>query len=599
MFFFRKEIYLSILSLVVGIIISTFIWEHIKLDFVNDEEIIGQYSLYAHHSLNDTLRYIFFISFPIFLFLITFFLTKNPDYYKNFSLNIFLLDSQKGISKKNNFKTFLLISFLAILIFIINDFSIGQMDVFEAGISLSGSTLLENKLSPWVDVYINTGFFYDMLLAKTSWMFTGFKSVGSYNFFKEFLNLLSIISLIYFFYEVSKSFQDQFIKNNFFLITSFFLILYLDNLNIWRDLPLIIFLISILNFINAKKNSSIIVISFLSVFTFFWSLDRGFFIFFLLIPFLIFVLINDKKEFVKFIITISIFCLILTISIDKNILKNFLIHTQDIFFNHEKLNGIIHPSPFSDDLNSSRATKSLILLILNFVISFLLIFRKKSIFNNNTKFIFLFFSIMNFIIYKSALSRSDGPHIKEATYFSIILLSVFLILFVISYSASKKSFIRNQKKIKFSYIIIFLIIIFQNKNISNIFVFSENYKKLVSSQNHKFLDDDYNETVKFLGEFFKNEECLQAFTYDQAIFYLVDKKSCSKFYNVWVIGSKNNQLDYINELKNKRPKFLLKGGNVNFQSLSERYPYINKYILKEYILHKKIEPWSIYIKNQN
>ena len=121
---------------------------------------------------------------------------------------------------------------------------------------------------------------------------------------------------------------------------------------------------------------------------------------------------------------------------------------------------------------------------------------------------------------------------------------------------------------------------------------------MVSSQNHKFLDEDYNETVKFLGEFFKNEECLQAFTYDQAIFYLVDKKSCSKFYNVWVIGSKSNQLDYITELENKRPKFLLKGGNVNFQSLSERYPYINKYILKEYILHKKIEPWSIYIKNQ-
>ena len=289
----------------------------------------------------------------------------------------------------------------------------------------------------------------------------------------------------------------------------------------------------------------------------------------------------------------------LIIFIDEDILKNFLIHTQDIFLNHEKLNGIIHPSPFSNDTHSVRATKSLILILLNFVISFLLILRKESIFKNDTKFIFLFFSIMNFIIYKSALSRSDGPHIKEATYFSIILLSVFLILFVINYSASKKLFVQNQKKIKYFYIIIFLIIIFQNKEISNIFIFSENYKKLVSSQNHKFLDDDYNESVKSLEKFFKNEECLQAFTYDQAIFYLIDKKSCSKFYNVWVIGSKNNQLNYINELKNKTPKFLLKGGKVNFQNLNERYPYIDEYISKKYTLYKKIKSWDIYIKNPN
>ncbi len=599
MFFFRKEIYLPILSLIVGIIISTLIWEHIKLDYVNNEEIVGEYSLHSHHSLNDTLRYIIFISFPIFLFLITFFLTKNSEYYKSFSLNIFLLDPQKEISKKNNFKAFIFFSILSIILFILNDFNVGRMDIFEAGISLSGSTLLENKLSPWIDVYINTGFFYDMLLAKTSWILTGFRSIGSYNFLKEFLNLLSIIALINFFYEISKSFKDQFIRSNFFLITSFFLILYLDSINIWRDLPLIIFLSSILKFINSKKNSSIIMISFLSVFTFFWSLDRGFFIFFLLIPFLIFVFINYKKEFTKFIFTIFIFCLILFITLDENILGSFFTHTQDIFFNHEKLNGIIHPIPFSDDPHSVRASKSLILILLNFIISFLLIVRKKSFFIDGTSFIFLFFSIMNFIIYKSALSRSDGPHIKEATYFSIILFSVFLILFVINYFASKKLLVHNQKKIKYLYIIIFLFVIFQNKNISNIFNFHENYKKLVSSQNDKFLDKDYYRSVESLKDFFKNEECLQAFTYDQAIFYLVEKKSCSKFYNVWVIGSKSNQLDYINELKKKSPKFLLKGGNINFQNLSKRYPYIDKYISKEYLPYRKIKSWDIYIKNKN
>ena len=114
---------------------------------------------------------------------------------------------------------------------------------------------------------------------------------------------------------------------------------------------------------------------------------------------------------------------------------------------------------------------------------------------------------MNFIIYKSALSRSDGPHIKEATYFSIILLSIFLILFVINYFASKKLFIQNQKKIEI-YISLFFYVIFKIK-ICLIFFFTENYKKLVSSQNNKFLDKDYD-NLKFQN-FFKNEECLQLF----------------------------------------------------------------------------------------
>ena len=76
------------------------------------------------------------------------------------------------------------------------------------------------------------------------------------------------------------------------------------------------------------------------------------------------------------------------------------------------------------------------------------------------------------------------------------------------------------------------------------------------------------------------------------------KKSCSKFYNVWVIGSKKNQLKYIEELKNNSPKYLLKGGKINFQNLEERYPYIERHISKNYKFYKKIDTWDIFIKTQ-
>ena len=48
-------------------------------------------------------------------------------------------------------------------------------------------------------------------------------------------------------------------------------------------------------------------------------------------------------------------------------------------------------------------------------------------------------------------------------------------------------------------------------------------------------------------------------------------------------------------MENKSPKFLLKGGSVNFQAMKDILISIN--IFQKYIIHKKIEPWSIYIKN--
>ena len=597
MVFLKKEFYIPIISLIIGIITSTLMWDYLRLDYENDQEIYGEYSLNSHHSLNDTLRYIFFISFPLFLFFLSFFLIKKNSIYKSFSLEIFSLNFKLSNSKKKNKKNLLFLILITSILFILNSFNFGLVDLFEDGISLSGSTLFEYEFIPWVDVYINTGFIFDMALAKMSWILTGVKSIGSFIFLKQFLNFLTIILFIYFFYEISKSFQDQLISKNFFLITSLFLLSILDGVDIWRDLPLIIFLISILKFINCKKNYLILIICFLSIFTFFWSLDRGFFIFFLFIAFLIFILIDDKKEFLKFLITVFLIFLLLIIIIDKDIVKNLYLHSHDIFLNHEKLNGLIHPTPFSKDEHSTRATKSLLLIMFNILISSLFILRKKSFFENNTKFIFLFFSIMNFLIYKSALSRSDGPHIKEATYLTIILFLSFLIFFLIEYLSKKKWFMQNQKKIKYTYIIIFLIIIFQHKDHKNFFKFYENYQKFISYKNEKFLKEDYNVSIEYLINFFQDEKCLQAFSYDQAVFYLMDKKSCSKFYNVWVIGSKKNQLNYIEELEQQKPKYILKGGDIKFKKLEERYPYIDKYISNKYNFYKKIKSWRIYIKN--
>jgi len=278
-----------------------------------------------------------------------------------------------------------------------------------------------------------------------------------------------------------------------------------------------------------------------------------------------------------------------------NIFNNFIEHSKEIFFQHEMLNGLIHPKPFSNDPDSSRATKSLIIIICNFIISILIIFSKKKLFYNNTKFIFLFFSISNFLIYKSALSRSDGGHIKMATYLSIILLVIFLIFFILYYLNTKTIFKNNIKKLRIIYSFLFLIILVNYINSYDaLYKFPKKIKNYITADNSSFIDKNYNNSINDLKIYFKKAECIQAFSYDQIIFYLLNKKSCSKFYNVWVIGSKKNQEIYINELQINKPKYIIKGGLTYFQPLKERYPYVETYIKENYFLLKEIDSWKLY-----
>ena len=90
-----------------------------------------------------------------------------------------------------------------------------------------------------------------------------------------------------------------------------------------------------------------------------------------------------------------------------------------------------------------------------------------------------------------------------------------------------------------------------------------------------------------------NENCIQAYTYDLAIYYILDKPSCSKFFNIWVIGSKNNQFKYIEEIIEKKPRFILTGGKVGPSFLDFRYPYIHSFLTEKYYIYDELNDWKI------
>ena len=183
--------------------------------------------------------------------------------------------------------------------------------------------------------------------------------------------------------------------------------------------------------------------------------------------------------------------------------------------------------------------------------------------------------------------------------FTIILFAFFLVYFVFYFLDKKEIFIK--KNVSFSYILIFFLLsaVFINnlKSIENLSTFPKNINNLIKESDEKFINHEYSDLIEELNLLTKDNECFQAFSYDQAIFYLLNKKSCSKFYNIWVIGSKKNQKIYIDELKFNNPKYILTEGPLKFYSPYKRYPHIKKFLDKEYSLYKSIHSWKILKKN--
>ena len=63
---------LILLPTIIVLIIMSLSWNAIKFQFINPNEIIGYYSIFKHSYLNDNIRYLCFIGFP----LSTYFISK-------------------------------------------------------------------------------------------------------------------------------------------------------------------------------------------------------------------------------------------------------------------------------------------------------------------------------------------------------------------------------------------------------------------------------------------------------------------------------------------------------------------------------------------
>ena len=596
-------------SVFFSIILALFIWDFIKLPFSNPNEVFGQYSQNNHNKYNDVLRILIFIWLPsiTFLILYIFFNNKNCDKINN----IFLINKEKIITNKNQIKNilFFLLILTSIIRFISHDLTMGKIDIFHEGHHLSGAFQNLSKKTFWIDNYLQNSLFHDILIAKFSWIISGNISIGSWRIFVQFLNLIVEIFLIILCFNISKKFE--FNKNKeilfFILIAIFTLYINRNFTEYWwptrfRDIPLILLLIFSLNlYIDNKKNLvKCFLIGSLSVLSILWSLDKGIYLNISLFLILFILLFNKKYLNIFFMLFgillgwIIFFKLIGTIEF-----KFFLSNTISIINDRDLSAGLIFPKPFEFELNhSSRATKNLLIILLNNLAVIFIIFKKEIPIPKNTKLFILLLNLLAFMNYYGAIGRSDSYHMKQGIFFQFLLSSILICYWIIKIKFS--IFLRKNLIILFSIILIFYQINFDKKIIFKSLNFKKRFTEYTKLSDQTFLNEDYIKLINRLNKLTKKQNCMQIFTYDLAISYLIRKKSCTKFNQIFALGSKQIQNEFINELNIKKPNLILiNGPYLSWQpNINKRFKEVNTFILNNYSLGEKIANWEILYINK-
>ena len=614
---YNIKYYIPLIVSLISVFVLSLLWEKISLPYNKSNEIIGNYANSNHHQFNDTLRFILFILIPLFSYLLTFVLIDKENVL-----------SIKQIIKHNEFENvkieanngfsylFILIFFLIIIFhFLLVKFPDYKLDIFHEGQLLTGAMNYNLKNMFWTGSYLNTGLFYDILNTKFAWLLFDKENISAYRYFQQILNYLFYILIIFFVLNVSKLFYLENIKSNFFFITvtSFCLYFYAityPHFPNYRDFFSILFLIllagALLNQNFSKLN--FFLIGNLSILSLLWSLDRGVFLNATLIT-VCFIFIFQKKfiEIIFLLLGIFFGWFIFLLILGPIEFTAFINNSYNILKFNELWNGIIHPTPFSDEKNSTRATKALILIFLNGIIIIRYIFDKRSKIAPQTKNFLIIYYIFAFFYYKVGLSRSDGGHIVIGSSLNYILFFIFIVYKILQIDLKKYNFISKFNNTFLLIYIFFIIILFnlsevtKHNNLQNIINYKSRFTNFINLNNEFYLNEEYLSFYRELQKITINDSCIQNFNYDPTIYYLLKKPSCTRFYKIFIIASKNDQVTFIEELKkSKSNKLIIDTDNLlKLLGPQQRFEIINRYINKNYLNYIDKNNFKILIKNDN
>ena len=593
-----------LIGVIISIVISTYLWDFISISYSNPENIVGYYSEQKISPLNNLLRFLTFTTLPIITYI---FLHKTvlKDNLINFAS---IFKNHQQIINKNNILYFYLYFFFVLIFlnFLSTDFYLANVDYFHEGLSLSSG--LNSKISGlfWSGSFISNSFLSEFLSSKISWFLTQKETIGSFRFFHQILRFLTEIILICLIYNLCKLFNYSKEKQIFFFVVVSLISLYLNRSLTelfypvrYRDIPILLILIFAFKSISSNLTNKInsLIIGFLSCASVLWSFDRGIYVN-ILILFLITILLIKKKYpdifFLFFGILTSWICFYIFFG-DLEV-QNFFKNSFSISKYTDFIIGIEYPKPFDFDSSkhASRGTKNLLLIILNGIFISYIILNKNLNISSNSKLYLVFFFFCAYINYKSGITRSDSYHMKQAIFFQNILFVTLIINFLIEKMQDLRI---DLLKKNISYFLIILILLFTIKDlkISNILNFKERYVNYISIEDEKFLSEDYIYLRNTLLKDYELE-CVQLFSYDAILPFLIKKKFCTKYNFLYIANSDDLQKSFIKQLKIKKPKYIILNKNYKFLPLipvEKRFNKVFDYLKQNYKTKEEVLNWVI------
>jgi len=604
--------YLTLIFTAIAIIISTFLWDKILLPYDIQNKIYGEYSINEYNPNNDTIRFIFFVSFPLLIFLISY-LTFYKE--KTFSLNYILFN--KNDIKKNNKTNFapLIILFIIVLSIELLILDFGKfsqnIDYVHDGMILtpSSNAYFLNKF--WESSYIERGLFAQFIPVLL-WDLFNIKTIGLAHISSLILLYLNKILLVIFCSKISQHlFSRDFVKKIFFIILSILSVSLVSyyNLDAFPERSFL-FLLFFIIFENSFRDNKFYISSFLlglfSIISMLWFIDIGAYINFLLLVMLIYFFL--RKEIRKF--SSTLFGIVFgwasfVIFLPSSEFSEFVNITLSVYANVDYYNGLIYPTPFLS--GDARSTRALLLIIFGGILTILLSFNKKLKLSHESRILFIFLFIASILMFKTALSRSDTPHIKVAAGFNLFLVYT-AILYLLFYLIEKKEKIKltvnkflnfSKKKYLNLIIIFFLLNIFILKaNVAgykNLTYSLENIKNLATYENNKYINSDYIELIKYYKSLVKDQACIQILTNEAVLPYLMDKPVCTQFYFMYPVGHIKLQKKFIQQLDAAKPKIILYNSEITTWDFSPKHAsFLFDYVNQNYSFHSKFKYWTFY-----
>ncbi len=615
----KKKTLLSIITLL-AIGASTLIWEKVELPYNHQNQIYGEYAKYSYNPLNDSIRYILFISIPLISFFISYLIIYKK---KLFAINQ-IIKANSDPFPNQNLKTinffFYLICFLYIINFLTLDYNryYFDLDFFHEGTYLTPTKNLQFTNNFWLSSYLDYGLlgnFFPIIF----WKALNLETIGSARFFQLILLLFNKILLILLCKKISENLNlDKRIEIIYFVLISIFAasLVELDFRSSIIPGKFFLLLIFLYVFFESLKITNKLyiynfVIGLLCSISIFCYLDIGIYLnvlLFFLITFLVY-----RSEYKKIFLIIAGYLsglIFFYIFLSGDEINAFYENTKMLLSSIDYLDGLIYPTPFlSKDIRSTRA---LLFIIITGILIIIFNLDKRIKAKNELKIFFSFLFILNILLFKSAMMRSDSTHIKSSSGLLIFLLAVivfyFLTLGIVKLLKENKLLTENLVQVKKIYLFIPLLILLINftvisiysmwyrgdvANVKNtIFSFSQ-INTLLKQNDYNYLSKDHLEMINYYKNLVEDEKCIQIFTNETAIPYLLKKPTCTNFYLMFISSTKENQKLFIKQLEDTKPKFILFHSEIDpYNETHDSMPIVLDYINKNYSFYDKLKFWT-------